>query len=133
MKTRRRIFALLGLRRIIWARSRLGYCASSEFETILGTYLTSTARIHAKDRSLHEGTIIGAFNGEFWGMFASHQVVGNLVSLAVLREETDGRECKRNEITVHCVSLQYDLRHHTYGCRKHLFGISLSSLGLWDF
>ncbi|KAI6670197.1 hypothetical protein NL676_005082 [Syzygium grande] len=55
-----------------------------------GTYLTSTARIHAKDRSLHEGTIIGAFNGEFWGMFAIHQVVGNLVSLAVLREETDG-------------------------------------------
>ncbi|KAI6673996.1 hypothetical protein NL676_001902 [Syzygium grande] len=55
-----------------------------------GTYLTSTARIHAKDRSLHEGTSIGAFNGEFWGMFASHQVVGNLVSLAVLREETDG-------------------------------------------
>ncbi|XP_056168100.1 UNC93-like protein 3 [Syzygium oleosum] len=55
-----------------------------------GTYLTSTARTHAKDCSLHEGTIIGAFNGEFWGMFASHQVVGILVSLAVLREETDG-------------------------------------------
>ncbi|XP_030542589.1 UNC93-like protein 3 [Rhodamnia argentea] len=55
-----------------------------------GTYLTSTARSHAKECSLHEGTVIGAFNGEFWGMFASHQVVGNLVSLAVLREETDG-------------------------------------------
>ncbi|KAF8006143.1 hypothetical protein BT93_K0449 [Corymbia citriodora subsp. variegata] len=55
-----------------------------------GTYLTSTARTHAKDCSLHEGTVIGAFNGEFWGMFASHQVVGNLVSLAVLREGTDG-------------------------------------------
>ncbi|KAI6692265.1 hypothetical protein NL676_019975 [Syzygium grande] len=52
-----------------------------------GTYLTSTARTPAKDCSFHEGTIIGAFNGEFWGMFASHQVVGNLASLAVLREE----------------------------------------------
>lgn len=55
-----------------------------------GTYLTSTARTHAKDLSLHEGTVIGAFNGEFWGTFASHQVVGNLVSLALLSEETDG-------------------------------------------
>ncbi|KAI6692257.1 hypothetical protein NL676_019967 [Syzygium grande] len=43
-----------------------------------------------KSCSLHEGTIIGALNGEFWGMFASLQVVGNLVSLAVLREEMDG-------------------------------------------
>ncbi|XP_048439641.1 UNC93-like protein 3 isoform X2 [Pyrus x bretschneideri] len=38
-----------------------------------GTYLTSTARIHAKDYNLHEGTVIGHFNGEFWGMFATHQ------------------------------------------------------------
>lgn len=39
-----------------------------------GTYLTSTARSHARDHNLHEGTIIGKFNGEFWGVFASHQV-----------------------------------------------------------
>jgi len=39
-----------------------------------GTYLTSTARSQARDYHLHEGTVIGNFNGEFWGMFASHQV-----------------------------------------------------------
>ncbi|XP_050242647.1 UNC93-like protein 3 isoform X2 [Quercus robur] len=38
-----------------------------------GTYLTSTARSHARDYNLHEGTVIGKFNGEFWGLFASHQ------------------------------------------------------------
>ncbi|OVA03523.1 Ion channel regulatory protein [Macleaya cordata] len=55
-----------------------------------GTYLTSTARSHAKDYQLHEGTIIGKFNGEFWGMFASHQFVGNMISLAVLRDGKEG-------------------------------------------
>ncbi|KAJ0983970.1 hypothetical protein J5N97_002326 [Dioscorea zingiberensis] len=54
-----------------------------------GTYLTSAARSHAKDCHLHEGTIIGHFNGEFWGMFASTQVIGNLISLALL---TNGKE-----------------------------------------
>ena len=39
-----------------------------------GTYLTSTATSHANDYKLHEGTVIGKFNGEFWGMFACHQV-----------------------------------------------------------
>ena len=42
--------------------------------TYQGTYLTSTARSHARDYNLHEGTVIGKFNGEFWGLFASHQV-----------------------------------------------------------
>ncbi|XP_059647012.1 UNC93-like protein 3 [Cornus florida] len=55
-----------------------------------GTYLTSTARSHANDCNLHEGTVIGKFNGEFWGMFASHQFVGNLISLALLRDGTGG-------------------------------------------
>ncbi|KAJ0088166.1 hypothetical protein Patl1_31901 [Pistacia atlantica] len=55
-----------------------------------GTYLTSTARSHARDHNLHEGTIIGKFNGEFWGVFASHQLVGNLISLALLRNGTGG-------------------------------------------
>ncbi|XP_077217579.1 major facilitator superfamily protein [Tasmannia lanceolata] len=49
-----------------------------------GTYLTSAARSHAKASHLHEGTVIGNFNGEFWGMFASTQVIGNLISLALL-------------------------------------------------
>ncbi|KAM7531831.1 hypothetical protein LguiB_035241 [Lonicera macranthoides] len=55
-----------------------------------GTYLTSTARSHANDYNVHEGTVIGHFNGEFWGMFASHQFVGNLLSLALLRDEAGG-------------------------------------------
>ncbi|KAG7017311.1 UNC93-like protein 3 [Cucurbita argyrosperma subsp. argyrosperma] len=56
-----------------------------------GTYLTSTARNHARNNGLHEGTIIGNFNGEFWGVFASHQVIGNIISLVVLKNETGGR------------------------------------------
>ncbi|GMP82395.1 hypothetical protein CsSME_00036720 [Camellia sinensis var. sinensis] len=40
-----------------------------------GTYLTSTARSHAHDLNLEEGNMIGNFNGEFWGMFAGHQVL----------------------------------------------------------
>ncbi|PON68603.1 Ion channel regulatory protein [Parasponia andersonii] len=55
-----------------------------------GTYLTSTARNYARHYKLHEGTVIGNFNGVFWGMFACHQLVGNLISLALLRDGTDG-------------------------------------------
>ncbi|XP_044474394.1 UNC93-like protein 3 [Mangifera indica] len=55
-----------------------------------GTYLTSTAHRHARDRNLQEGTVIGKFNGEFWGFFASHQLVGNLISLALLRNGSGG-------------------------------------------
>ncbi|XP_010253254.1 PREDICTED: UNC93-like protein 3 isoform X2 [Nelumbo nucifera] len=55
-----------------------------------GTYLTSTARNHAKDCYLHEGTVIGSFNGEFWGIFASHQFIGNLITLALLGDGKEG-------------------------------------------
>ncbi|GMH10158.1 hypothetical protein Nepgr_011999 [Nepenthes gracilis] len=55
-----------------------------------GTYLTSTARNHAKECNLHEGTVIGNFNGEFWGIYASHQVIGNLVTLFLLRDTSEG-------------------------------------------
>lgn len=55
-----------------------------------GTYLTSAARCHAKDLHLHEGTVIGRFNGEFWGFFASTQVIGNLISLFLLKDGSDG-------------------------------------------
>lgn len=55
-----------------------------------GTYLTATARSHAVENNLHEGTVIGNFNGEFWGMFASHQLIGNLISLALLKDGTEG-------------------------------------------
>ncbi|XP_010922380.1 UNC93-like protein 3 isoform X2 [Elaeis guineensis] len=67
----------------------LGFAASIIW-VAQGTYLTSTARSHAKDCQLHEGTVIGKFNGEFWGMFASHQVIGNLISLALLRNGKEG-------------------------------------------
>ncbi|XP_006429050.2 UNC93-like protein 3 isoform X1 [Citrus clementina] len=55
-----------------------------------GTYLTSAALSHASNHKLHEGTVIGSFNGEFWGMFASHQFVGNLITLAVLKDDKGG-------------------------------------------
>ncbi|KAI3837117.1 hypothetical protein MKW92_035172 [Papaver armeniacum] len=67
----------------------LGFCASIIWVGE-GTYLTSTARSHAKDYQLHEGTIIGSFNGVFFGYFASHQFVGNLISLALLRDGKEG-------------------------------------------
>lgn len=44
-----------------------------------GTYLTSIARSHAKDHDVHEGSVIGVFNGEFWAMFACHQVLACLL------------------------------------------------------
>ncbi|XP_016490327.1 UNC93-like protein 3 [Nicotiana tabacum] len=55
-----------------------------------GTYLTSTARSHANDHVLNEAVIIGKFNGEFWGIFASHQFVGNLITLALMRDREGG-------------------------------------------
>ncbi|XP_022767506.1 UNC93-like protein 3 [Durio zibethinus] len=55
-----------------------------------GTYLTSIARSYAKYTNLHEGTVIGNFNGEFWAMFALHQFVGNLITLAVLQNGGEG-------------------------------------------
>ncbi|KAK3140028.1 hypothetical protein QOZ80_5AG0394390 [Eleusine coracana subsp. coracana] len=55
-----------------------------------GTYLTSAALSHAREHNLPEGPTLGSFNGEFWGMFASTQVIGNLISLALLRNGKDG-------------------------------------------
>ncbi|CAN6329481.1 unnamed protein product [Urochloa humidicola] len=55
-----------------------------------GTYLTSAALSHARENNLPEGPTLGSFNGEFWGMFASTQVIGNLISLALLRNGEDG-------------------------------------------
>ncbi|KAL0555558.1 hypothetical protein IC582_009506 [Cucumis melo] len=67
----------------------LGFAASIIW-VAQGTYLTSTARNHARKNGLHEGTVIGNFNGEFWGVFASHQVIGNIISLVVLKDEAGG-------------------------------------------
>ncbi|CAA0836420.1 UNC93-like protein 3 [Striga hermonthica] len=55
-----------------------------------GTYLTSAAHSHANDYNLLEGTVIGKFNGQFWGMFALHQFLGNLITLAMVRDEKGG-------------------------------------------
>ncbi|KAK6140280.1 hypothetical protein DH2020_025976 [Rehmannia glutinosa] len=68
----------------------LGFAASIIW-VAEGTYLTSAAHGHANDYNLHEGTVIGKFNGQFWGMFALHQFVGNLVTLAMLRDEKVSR------------------------------------------
>lgn len=67
----------------------LGFTASIIWVS-QGTYLTSAARSHARDCHLHEGTVIGNFNGEFWGMFASTQVVGNLISFFLLGDGEEG-------------------------------------------
>ncbi|KAI3848944.1 hypothetical protein MKW92_051784, partial [Papaver armeniacum] len=66
----------------------LGFCASIIWvgEELISLLLQS----HAKDYQLHEGTIIGSFNGVFFGYFASHQFVGNLISLALLRDGKEG-------------------------------------------
>lgn len=67
----------------------LGF-ASSVIWVGQGTYLTSTARSHAKECNLHEGTVIGNFNGQFWAVYASNQVVGNLISYFLLGQTSDG-------------------------------------------
>ncbi|KAF7145480.1 hypothetical protein RHSIM_Rhsim04G0155900 [Rhododendron simsii] len=73
----------------------LGFAASIIW-VAEGTYITSTARSHAHDCNLHEGTVIGKFNGEFWGMFASNQLIGNLLSLVLLSGGTK-RDSKGEE------------------------------------
>ncbi|GKV05787.1 hypothetical protein SLEP1_g17754 [Rubroshorea leprosula] len=55
-----------------------------------GTYLTFIARSHARGFNFYEGTVIGKFNGEFWGVYNANQVVGNLISLALLGDGEDG-------------------------------------------
>ncbi|KAL9242497.1 hypothetical protein vseg_016489 [Gypsophila vaccaria] len=67
----------------------MGFCASIIWVG-QGTYLTSTACSHARDCNLHDGTVIGNFNGEFWGIYATHQVIGNLIALFLLKDGTGG-------------------------------------------
>ncbi|XP_048493399.1 UNC93-like protein 3 isoform X3 [Beta vulgaris subsp. vulgaris] len=67
----------------------MGFCASIIWVG-QGTYLTSAARSHARDCNLHEGTVIGNFNGEFWGIYATHQVIGNLLALFLLKDGEEG-------------------------------------------
>ncbi|XP_039839847.1 UNC93-like protein 3 isoform X2 [Panicum virgatum] len=62
----------------------LGFCASIIWVG-QGTYLTSAALSHARENNLPEGRTLGNFTGEFWGIIASTQVIGNLLSLALLR------------------------------------------------
>ncbi|XP_025807488.1 UNC93-like protein 3 isoform X1 [Panicum hallii] len=74
---------------IVPASLYLGFCALIIWVG-QGTYLTSAALSHARDNNLPEGQTLGNFTGEFWGIIASTQVIGNLLSLALLRNEKDG-------------------------------------------
>ncbi|XP_019456320.1 PREDICTED: UNC93-like protein 3 [Lupinus angustifolius] len=74
----------------------LGFCASIIWVG-QGTYLTSTARSHATDYELHEGAVIGNFNGEFWAVYALHQFIGNLITFALL---SDGQAGSTNGTTL---------------------------------
>ncbi|XP_027349883.1 UNC93-like protein 3 isoform X2 [Abrus precatorius] len=67
----------------------LGFCASIIWVG-QGTYLTSAARSHAIDNNLHEGAVIGDFNGEFWAVYALHQFIGNLITFALLSDGQGG-------------------------------------------
>ncbi|XP_028765570.1 UNC93-like protein 3 [Neltuma alba] len=55
-----------------------------------GTYLTSTARDHARYWNLPEAAVIGHFNGIFWAIYALNQFVGNLLTFALLKNGQDG-------------------------------------------
>nr|CAB3466208.1 unnamed protein product [Digitaria exilis] len=74
----------------------LGFCASIIWVG-QGTYLTSAALSHARDNSLPEGRTLGNFTGEFWGIMASTQAIGNLLSLALLR---NGKEASFAQLKV---------------------------------
>ncbi|CAL5092955.1 unnamed protein product [Urochloa decumbens] len=74
---------------MVQASLYLGFCASIIWVG-QGTYLTSAALSHARDNNLSEGRTLGNFTGEFWGIMASTQVIGNLLSLALLRNGKDG-------------------------------------------
>jgi hypothetical protein len=52
----------------------LRYC----YFVLQGTYLTSAALSHAREHNLPEGPTLGSFNGEFWGVLASTQVLLHL-------------------------------------------------------
>ncbi|KAK7284214.1 hypothetical protein RJT34_18956 [Clitoria ternatea] len=67
----------------------LGFCASIIWVG-QGTYLTSAARSHATDNNLHEGAVIGDFNGEFWAVYAFHQFIGNLITFTLLSDDKEG-------------------------------------------
>ncbi|KAK4281384.1 hypothetical protein QN277_012886 [Acacia crassicarpa] len=67
----------------------LGFCASIIW-VAEGTYLTLAARSQGRAHNLHEGAVIGDFNGEFWAMFALHQFVGNLITFFLLSDGQGG-------------------------------------------
>ncbi|KAL3702173.1 hypothetical protein R1sor_020195 [Riccia sorocarpa] len=82
---------LLELYTLIPASAYLGFTAAVLW-VAEGTYITFAAKRHAAICSISEATALGRFNGEFWGAFAGTQVVGNLLSLALLdiHETPDG-------------------------------------------
>ncbi|GAQ79101.1 unc-93 homolog A [Klebsormidium nitens] len=69
---------------LVPASAYLGFTASILW-VAEGTYLTSAARAHSASCGSPEESTIGEFNGVFWAVFASNQVVGNLLALFLLR------------------------------------------------
>ncbi|KAM0921640.1 hypothetical protein ACQ4PT_006613 [Festuca glaucescens] len=86
----------LKLRPWLGARRALVVGTSGYALLILANLLPTWAHIllllpsAMRDINLPDGPVVGSFNGEFWGVFASTQVIGNLISLAVLRNRKGG-------------------------------------------
>mgnify|MGYP000615555359 CR=1 FL=1 len=53
---------------------------------IQGTYITSAAIAHGAEMKLDGEGIIGKFNGVFWGIFATHQVIAMLICINSCKE-----------------------------------------------
>ncbi|CAM6105150.1 unnamed protein product [Calypogeia fissa] len=73
---------------LIPAAIYLGFTASVIW-VAEGTYLTLAAKKHAAACDISEATALGSFNGEFWGVYQSNQVVGNILTLFLLQYGKD--------------------------------------------
>lgn len=60
----------------------LGFCASILWVG-QGSYLAYVAKGHSTFCGLPEEEVVGSFSGQFWSLFASSQVLGNLLVLSI--------------------------------------------------
>lgn len=61
------------------------------FEISQGTYLTYAAKSHAVSCNISEESAIGSFNGVFWGVYASNQVLNMFCPLQSLQASVPQR------------------------------------------